>query len=93
MSKKEKKSYCTTRRPGFAWDMPDECKKCYFWNQSKASCSIGGLDNCYYRISPPQKKADPCEGCPYGKHRACIGYCTVQVLNYFKERKEGKTDG
>ena len=78
MSKKnKKKSYGTMRRPGFARDMPADCKKCYFWNQSKRNCSLGGLDNCYYRISPPKKKTDPCERCSYGKHRACVGNSAI----------------
>ena len=91
--KNRNKSYGIKRIPGFAWDMPEDCKKCFFWNKDKSRCSLGGFDNCYYRISPPEKKTDPCEGCSYGKHRACIGYCTVQVLDYFTKRKEGKVNG
>ena len=89
----KKQSNSSRRRPGFAYDMPEDCKKCYFWTSENYRCSLGGLDNCYYRVAPPKKEKDPCDGCPFGMHRRCIGYCTVQVIDYFKKRKEEKFHG
>lgn len=87
--KRQQKKKSSKRKSEFAWDKPKECKKCYFWNKLKRSCSLGGLDNCYYRIVPPKQSESSCEGCPYGKIRPCIGYCTVQILKNEKNKQKG----
>lgn len=64
----------------YASDKPKDCKFCYYWNSRKKDCSLG-KENCYYIL--PEKKAvkkkSPCEGCPYGAVRPCIGYCLREI--------------
>ncbi len=62
----------------YAPDKPRDCSLCYFWEKKKG-CSLGG-DNCYYLISTPEKTNNECDGCPYGRHSPCIGWCTKQLL-------------
>ena len=47
---------------------------------------------CFYRISsPPLRRKvthwEPCEGCPYGKHTPCLGYCIVKAMKEVKEHR------
>ena len=47
---------------------------------------------CFYRISsPPLRRKvthwEPCEGCPYGKHSPCLGYCIVKAMKEVKEHR------
>ena len=30
---------------------------------------------------------EPCEGCPYGKHTPCLGYCIVKAMKEVKEHR------
>lgn len=30
---------------------------------------------------------EPCEGCPYGKHSPCLGYCIVKAMKEVKEHR------
>lgn len=46
----------------------------------------------FYRISsPPLRRKvthwEPCEGCPYGKHTPCLGYCIVKAMKEVKEHR------
>lgn len=63
----------------YADDRPKECKSCYFWIPGKKRCKLG---QCYYSRD---KNGDSspflqCDGCPYGKDRPCIGWCTQMIL-------------
>ena len=64
----------------YAKDKPDDCRLCYFWEGRKKRCILGE-ENCYYLISIPPKEKSDCDGCFYGRHKPCIGWCTKQVLN------------
>ncbi len=69
----------TTAR--YTSDKPRECKYCYFWGGAIKGCTLGE-ENCNYLIpvrSVPVKKTK-CTGCPYGKHKPCIGWCTKDIL-------------
>lgn len=34
------------------------------------------------------KKFSACDGCPYGKHQPCIGWCTRKILKELKEKRK-----
>ena len=59
-------------------ERPKSCRSCYFWKNRKAGCSLG-RENCYYLAEAPEKKS-PCEGCPYGRVKPCIGVCMKKLL-------------
>lgn len=61
----------------FASDKPKDCKYCYFWRES-SGCTLS-KHGCYYLIKEPDIKTE-CEGCPYGAHHPCIGWCTKKVM-------------
>lgn len=81
--------------PGRKYDSeykPRFCNYCYYWKSRKAGCE---LDQCYYLL--PEEKKEPkneseCDGCPYGKHQPCIGYCIKQLLKEVKEERNGDVD-
>ncbi len=59
-------------------DRPGNCSGCYFWKNKKEGCLLG-RDNCYY-LAGAIKKKSPCEGCPYGRVKPCIGFCMKKIL-------------
>ena len=61
----------------YAADKPNDCRYCYFWKNK--GCSLG-KENCYYLISVPSMPKSECDGCPYGRHSPCIGWCTKQIM-------------
>lgn len=60
-------------------DKPSDCTKCYFWIVRQSACSLG-KDNCYYKLKEQKKTPTECDGCPYGRHHPCIGWCTKKIL-------------
>ena len=32
----------------------------------------------------PEKEEGTCEGCPYGKHAPCIGFCLLKIVRELK---------
>ena len=69
----------------YAGDKPKSCAYCYFWRGKKKGCE---LPECFY-ILPEKPAVSPkletmgeirCDGCPYGKHSPCIGYCLAKIL-------------
>ena len=50
------------------------CRKCFFWKNRKAGCTLG-KNNCYYLAEAPKKS--PCDGCCYGP---CVSFCMRKVL-------------
>ena len=63
----------------YAEDKPKSCEFCYYWNGKKKGCVLG-KDNCYYLLKPVEKKPSPCDGCPYGAHQPCVGFCMKKIL-------------
>ncbi len=63
----------------YAEDKPKDCRYCYFWNKRKKECDFRE-DGCFYLLAEPEKSKSPCEGCPYGKHQPCLGWCTKALL-------------
>ena len=63
----------------YAPDKPDDCSRCFFWNGTRSGCSLG-QNNCYYLIEEAPKVHSECEGCPYGRDRPCIGWCTKKIM-------------
>ena len=61
-------------------DRPSNCRRCYFWKNRKAGCTLG-KENCYYLAESPKKKR-LCEGCCYGP---CISFCMKKVMGYPSE--------
>lgn len=72
----------------YAADKPSDCRYCYFWTSDKKGCHLGEA-NCYYRLEqkPKRKANNECNGCPYGVHSPCIGWCTKNLM---KELHRGK---
>ena len=74
---------------GYASDKPSDCAYCYFFSARRKKCK---RKECFYRISsPPLRRKvthwEPCEGCPYGKHTPCLGYCIVKAVKEVKEHR------
>ena len=74
---------------GYASDKPSDCAYCYFFSARRKKCK---RKECFYRISsPPLRRKvthwEPCEGCPYGKHTPCPGYCIVKAMKEVKEHR------
>lgn len=62
----------------YAAEKPSDCRQCRFWHKN-TGCTLGKA-NCYYLISvAPQPKSE-CDGCPYGRDRPCIGWCTKKIM-------------
>lgn len=73
----------------YARDKPSDCAYCYFFSTGRKKCT---RKECFYLLSPPppHKKSthwEPCEGCPYGKHIPCLGYCIVKAMKEVKEHR------
>ena len=64
-------------------DKPQDCNYCYFWNDKRNCCT---KTECYYLRS---EREPDCNGCPYGKHSPCIGYCLQKIMLYMKQKKQG----
>ena len=60
-------------------DKPKDCRFCYWWGGNKKGCILTE-ERCYYLLKPVEPKVTPCTGCPYGKHKPCIGWCTKKIL-------------
>lgn len=58
---------------------PKECRYCYFWCGKNKRCFLG-KENCYYETVEEATEKSECDGCPYGRHSPCIGWCTKKVL-------------
>ena len=74
---------------GYASDKPSDCAYCYFFSAGRKKCK---RKECFYRISsPPLRRKvthwEPCEGCPYGKHTPCLGYCIDEFHLLLKEEQ------
>lgn len=67
-------------------DKPSDCKYCYFWMPGKKKCKF---DECYYIVRKVKKKRvqSQCYGCPYGRTRPCIGWCTRLILGQIKKKE------
>lgn len=63
----------------YAAEKPRDCRYCYFWKDCKTGCILGP-ENCYYIVKAPEREPSPCDGCPYGRDRPCIGWCTKKIL-------------
>ena len=61
----------------YAADKPSDCKFCYFW-RGTTGCTMS-KHGCYYLIQEPDIKTE-CDGCPYGAHQPCIGWCTKKIM-------------
>lgn len=61
--------------PRYAREKPAECSQCFFWNEKRKRCTIGGISNCYYLMEAPPKKPSFCDGCDFGRLRPCVGIC------------------
>ena len=70
----------TGEKQRYEEDKPD-CAYCYF-RKKKGVC---GLEKCYYLLpEEPEKEEGTCEGCPYGKHAPCIGFCLLKIVRELK---------
>lgn len=70
----------------YAADKPGDCRYCYYWQPERRKCRMGE-ENCYYLLRPERRKANPCDGCPYGKINPCVGFCMQKIM------KEGRKNG
>ena len=93
----------------YAADKPRDCRHCYFWKGKQKGCSrkecyyLLSEDS----LTPGtalgeafQQKEDgtyggSCQGCPYGRHSPCIGYCMKKILWEIRQKKQsaGKEGG
>ena len=74
-------------------EKPTNCVFCYFWAGMRRGC---GERNCYYLLpekDAPKGKAGECDGCPYGKHSPCIGYCIARLEAEMQEKRRVKALG
>lgn len=91
----------TERR--YAPDKPKECKHCYFWKGKRKGCSqkecyyllleendgSGAVQgNTLVSESSKCSKTGDCQGCPYGRHSPCIGYCLQKIMREMREKKQ-----
>lgn len=60
-------------------DKPASCRYCYYWKNRKAGCILG-KEKCIYEGTVPGEKPSACAGCPYGRVKSCIGWCTRKVM-------------
>ena len=72
---------------------PASCTFCYWWMGQKQGC---GNEECFYLIRKKRMKQyaksdkkSNCEGCPYGRHAPCIGYCLDRLLKEMRANDEG----
>lgn len=75
----------------YAEDKPVSCDYCYFQIPGKNVCE---LDKCFYLLPEnrpePEKGAEGCGGCPYGRIRPCIGFCMEKLLMEMRQKKCGE---
>ena len=86
----------------YAADRPGDCKHCYFWKGKRKGCSQEECYYLLPNESPasvdvsenplPQEFSanggGGCQGCPYGRHSPCIGYCLKKILREMGEKKQ-----
>ncbi len=86
----------------YAGDRPGDCKHCYFWKGKRKGCSQEECYYLLPKESPasvdvsenplPQEFSGNggggCQGCPYGRHSPCIGYCLKKILQEMGEKKQ-----
>ena len=61
----------------YAPEKPADCRLCHFWHNRR--CTLG-KENCYYLTSDGPAPKSECDGCPYGRDRPCIGWCTKKLM-------------
>lgn len=68
---------------------PKDCRFCYYWKKRQKRCC---KKKCYYLIDPLDpvwagEKPAPgrCPGCPYGRVRLCVGYCTAKLVGELRK--------
>ena len=63
--------------------MPISCEYCYFWHQN---CCTRGSDGCFYlmKIKRRTREKTKCIDCPYGRDFPCLGWCTKDIMEYFR---------
>ena len=72
----------------FSRHQPDQWRYCYFWAGKKTGCS---LEQCYYEEDRKEENGhEDCRGCPYGRTKPCIGWCTKKILLEHRQRKGGE---
>ena len=64
-------------------DMPISCEYCFFWHQSRCA---RGSDGCFYlmKIRRRIRQKAKCIDCPYGRDAPCLGWCTKEIMEYFR---------
>ena len=69
-------------------DRPHECRKCFFWKNSKAGCTLGS-ENCYYLAESVKTEQErKCGGCPYAKGRPCVtASCYKDLERWLRQRR------
>lgn len=86
----------------YAADRPGDCKHCYFWKGKQKGCSQeecyyllpediptpGTAPGEVFQQKSDKNHADDCQGCPYGRHSPCIGYCMKKILQEMREKKQ-----
>ena len=86
----------------YAADRPGDCKHCYFWKGKRKGCSqeecyyllpeegSGSVDVSENPLPQEFSKTGVggCQGCPYGRHSPCIGYCLKKILREMREKKQ-----
>ena len=78
----------------YAEDKPWSCDYCYFQSPVTGTCE---LEACYYLLletgEEPEEDMEGCNGCPYGRSRPCIGFCTQKLLMEMQIKKnEGEPE-
>lgn len=76
-----KKETRKNNRPRYAREKPEECSQCFFWQDKRKRCTIGGHSNCYYLMEAPLRKQSICDTCSFGKIRPCVGFCIRQLTS------------
>ena len=63
--------------------MPISCEYCYFWHQSRCT---RGSEGCFYlrKIKRRTRQKTKCIDCPYGRDSPCLGWCTKDIMEYFR---------
>ena len=86
----------------YADDKPRECRYCYFWKGKIKGCSQEECYYLLPEENPAlvdvpgnlpaqeisRNGGGGCQGCPYGRHSPCIGYCLKKILREMKEKKQ-----
>ncbi len=86
----------------YAADRPGDCKHCYFWKGKRKGCSqkecyyllpedIATSETVTEEVfhqKSDENRTGNCQGCPYGRHSPCIGYCMKKILREMREKKQ-----